>query len=151
LERKKSFSFFTHNCPGRAIFITYGHLGIGTKAAQPGDIVTAILGCPSAMILRPTKDNRFRVVGEALCHGFMDGEGLLGSLPDGIERVRQWNEEIHRDSWTRIDRSTSLLFPDPRLLGPPHNSENDEIEEFPHSQRSEELVSMPSSGNDEEE
>ena len=151
-NERRVFNLFAHKCLGRAIFITRdGHLGMAPKAAQPGDIVTVLLGCPSAMILRPTKDNRFRVVGEALCHGFMDGEALLGPLPDGIESVRQWNEELHRDSWTCIDRSTGRLFPDPRLSGLPRGSENDEIEEFQQSKRSEALVPVPSRGNDEEE
>jgi hypothetical protein len=121
------------------------------KAALLGDVVTILLGCPSAMISRLTKDNQFRVVGETLCHGFMDGETLLGPLPNGIERVRQWNKQLHRDTWTCIDRSTGLLFPDLRLSGLPHSSENEEFEEFPQSQRSEELESVQSSGNDEGE
>jgi len=45
----------------------------------------------------------------------MDGEALLGRLPDGIERVREevWTNELR---WTCIDRSTGICNPeDPRL------------------------------------
>lgn len=39
------------------------------------------------MILRPSKQGKYQVVGEAYCHGFMYGEALLGPLPNEIELV----------------------------------------------------------------
>jgi hypothetical protein len=103
-------------CTGRAAFSTEdGRLGLAPKSAKPGDIVTVLLGCRTAMILRPCEGNEFQVVGEALCHGFIDGEALLGPLPEGIERVLQ-EVGVNEFRWTCIDRSTEICNPeDPRL------------------------------------
>jgi hypothetical protein len=45
----------------------------------------------------------------------MDGEALLGPLPDGIERVQE-EFEFSRHTWTCIDRSTGKCdYEDPRF------------------------------------
>jgi hypothetical protein len=59
-----------------------GSCGLAPLAALPGDIVTILLGCRSAMVLRPTSVGKYKVIGEAYCDGFMDGEALLGPLSD---------------------------------------------------------------------
>jgi hypothetical protein len=103
-------------CRGRAAFLTQdGRLGLAPKSAKPDDIVTVLLGCESAIILRPCPGDQFQVVGEGICHGFMDGEALLGPLPDRIERVL-FESGVGRHTWTCIDRSTGVCdYEDPRL------------------------------------
>jgi hypothetical protein len=105
-------------CRGRAAFLTQdGRLGLAPKSTIPGDIVTVLLGCNTAMILRPCQDGQFQVVGPGICHGFMDGEALLGPLPDGIERV-ELEFSTGKFAWTCIDRSAGICDPedaDPRL------------------------------------
>jgi hypothetical protein len=66
---------------GRSFFVTKdGCLGLGPRAAKPGDIVTVLLGGQTAFVLRPTDDEYYQVVGEAYCHGFMDAEAVIGSF-----------------------------------------------------------------------
>ena len=47
-----------------------------------GDIISLFLGCQVPMLLRGRKDNAYEVIGECFIHGLMDGEGLLGPLPE---------------------------------------------------------------------
>ncbi|KAF8849413.1 HET-domain-containing protein, partial [Acephala macrosclerotiorum] len=78
----KTFNFVLKYGLHRSLFkSTEGHLGLGPAEAQPGDIIAVLLGCHSAMILRLVEDNKYKVVGEAFCQGFSNGEGLLGPLP----------------------------------------------------------------------
>ncbi|KAI1309263.1 HET-domain-containing protein [Xylaria venustula] len=58
-----------------------GYVGRTTSQIQPGDDVFIILGCNSPMILRPTSDGEYTVVGSCYLHGAMEGEALLGTLP----------------------------------------------------------------------
>ncbi len=55
-----------------------GHLGLGPVGMQPGDAVVVPVGATAPFILRPgTADTEpWTFVGEAYCHGFMDGEAL---------------------------------------------------------------------------
>jgi hypothetical protein len=67
-------------CKGRAFYLTEnGICGLAPLLANQGDIVTVLLGCQSPIVLRPTIDGRYKVVGEAYCDGFMDAEALLGT------------------------------------------------------------------------
>ncbi|KZM28550.1 uncharacterized protein EKO05_0005580 [Ascochyta rabiei] len=60
----------------RRLFVSQdGRLGIGPKAAQPGDVIFIISGCNFPIVLRPRED-KFAVVGEAYIHGHMSGESL---------------------------------------------------------------------------
>ncbi|KAI4131199.1 MAG: hypothetical protein LQ341_006382 [Variospora aurantia] len=45
------------------------------------------------MVLRPTDDGSFLVVGECYVQGLMDGEALLGLLPSNWRRVLRFDEE----------------------------------------------------------
>jgi hypothetical protein len=77
----------------RAFFRTQeGYIGVGSKSTQPGDLVYILLGCALPMILRPLlsdKDSHarksFNVVGDAYCAGIMDGEAILGPLPEHLQ------------------------------------------------------------------
>lgn len=67
---------------GRAFFKTSeGHIGVGPTSMKADDRVTAVLGCKTAMVLRPTEGGNHCVVGACYAHGLMDSEALLGQLP----------------------------------------------------------------------
>jgi hypothetical protein len=104
-------------CHNRSFFISEtGEFGIGPIFTKPGDIAVVLLGLKSVMILRPVPDDKFQVVGEGYIHGFMDGEALLGPLPDQYQNVRRldggdglyWPEHLDRDNG-------DFLPEDPRL------------------------------------
>lgn len=75
-----------------------GNLGLCPVYTQIGDILVLLVGCQTPLILRPQVGNTFLVVGEAYCHGFMNGESFLGPLPTGVQVV------------TKLDKSESPLF-----------------------------------------
>jgi hypothetical protein len=105
-------------CIGRSMFkTTKGYIGLAPKATRHGDIVTVLLGCPTPTILRPTHHpETFQVVGTAYCDGFMSGEALLGSLPNGFEAVLKFNEE-EKAYYSVFFNSETCIFQleDPRL------------------------------------
>jgi hypothetical protein len=105
--------------PGRAFCTTTdGRFCLSPVGTRPGDIVTVFLGCDSPMVLRPTTPDcaQYWVVGEAFCHGIMNGEALLGPLPEG------WRIVIRHDRPANINctafwnsKSRQLSAEDPRL------------------------------------
>lgn len=95
----------------RKLFTTSdGYMGLAPLAARPGDQVSVLLGCPAPIVLRPTDDGCFGVVGYCYIYGYGDGEALFGPLPAGWSRVRGKNGGCF------IERSTGKKqFTDPRL------------------------------------
>ena len=66
---------------GRKLFVTDdSYLGLAPEEAQPGDEVSVLLGCSVPMLLRPTDNGCYQVVGETYVQGLMDSEALLGPL-----------------------------------------------------------------------
>ena len=65
---------------GRRCFMTKeGYVGLGPGEMREGDVVVVLRGATVPMILRPgcgDRDGQFDYVGEAYCHGIMDGELL---------------------------------------------------------------------------
>ncbi len=62
-----------------------GLCGIGPRLAQPGDVVVLLLGARTPYVLRPRGDKGlgyFEVLGEAYCHGIMDGAAAGGQLEE---------------------------------------------------------------------
>jgi hypothetical protein len=104
---------------GRALCITTDRkLCLSPLGTRPGDIVIVILGCDSPMILRPTTPDclQYWVVGEAFCHGIMDGEALLGPLPEHWQIVIRHDTPGNHDCtafWNSKSRQFSAE--DPRL------------------------------------
>ncbi|KAH6716564.1 heterokaryon incompatibility protein-domain-containing protein [Leptodontidium sp. MPI-SDFR-AT-0119] len=94
------FSHMRVYCYGRSLLLTEdGCLGLAPQAVKAGDLVTVLLGCVSSMILRPVTSDpmchskqRYKVVGEAYCHGIMQGEAILGPLPGLFDTVWQFND-----------------------------------------------------------
>jgi hypothetical protein len=110
-------AFVGQNVCGRSFFVTKdGCLGLGPRAAKPGDIVAVLFGGPAAFILRPAHSGHYQVVGEAYCHGFMDAEALLGPLPGRFQLVMKLEEKTNRYWWSHVDRETETFhWEDPRL------------------------------------
>jgi hypothetical protein len=102
---------------GRSFFVTRDRcLGLGPRAAKSGNIVTVLLGGSTAFILRPADFGYSQFVGEAYCHGFMDGEALLGPLPERFQLVRKLEENTNTHWWSHMDRETESFYcEDPRL------------------------------------
>ncbi|KAM7197138.1 hypothetical protein V8F33_005797, partial [Rhypophila sp. PSN 637] len=54
-----------------------GYVGMGPHLAQPGDVVVLLCGARMPYMLRPAPDHGvgyYQFLGEAYCHGIMDGE-----------------------------------------------------------------------------
>jgi len=126
-------------CVGRSLFkTTEGHIGLAPKEAKPGDLVTALFGCNSAMILRPVQAGKYLVVGEAFCSGVINGEAFLGPIPGSFDVLYQYTERQKAYYWAFIDRdSGKFQVEDPRLVDVPlpagwrrREHENEEFEDW---------------------
>lgn len=106
-------------CQGRSSYLTEdGVPGLGPLAAKEGDIVTVLLGSGSAMILRPTQEGNYKLVGEAYCDGLMHGEALLGPLPDSFTAVHRHNPANGNYFWAYLDQETGVVQAEDPRLGP---------------------------------
>jgi hypothetical protein len=73
---------FQQATPTRRFFITKeGHMGLGPRLVEPGDVVCVLFGSQVPFILREV-DDHYLLIGECYCHGIMEGEAMLG-LEDG--------------------------------------------------------------------
>ncbi|KAL8684828.1 MAG: hypothetical protein Q9218_008117, partial [Villophora microphyllina] len=99
----------------RAVVLTkQGYIGLVPERCQPNDVIVVILGCQSPMVLRPTNEGHYHVVGECFVHGMMTGEILLGPLPKHWQRVSRSAEGTGWDAF--IDRERGVWqVEDPRL------------------------------------
>jgi len=74
--------------PGSTFFrTTKGYFGWSVQEVSPRDKVCVLLGCSLATILREKPNGQHIFVGCAYVHGIMDGEALVGPLPDGWKVV----------------------------------------------------------------
>jgi hypothetical protein len=104
-------------CKGRSFYMTKEMVpGLGPLGTRPGDHVTVLLGCNEPMILRPTKDGSYKIVGEAYYDGFMNGEALLGPLPDPFKAV--WRFYRRRCAWSYLNQETGIFQVEDPRLGP---------------------------------
>ncbi|KAL8756673.1 MAG: hypothetical protein Q9184_004426 [Pyrenodesmia sp. 2 TL-2023] len=92
--------------------------GLALDVCRENDCVAVLLGCESPMVLRPTDDGHYTVVGECYVHGLMEGEGLLGPLPAHWERIRRYNENTGRDYEVFVDREREIYHIEDPRLGP---------------------------------
>ena len=117
IDIRKFFFNARRFCHNRSLFRTKeGHMGLGPKAAEIGDLVVALLNCGSTMILRPRQDDQYQVVGESYCHGFMDGEAFLGPVPASKQLVWRYDEQLGHYNRAHYDWNTGQLHSeDPRL------------------------------------
>ena len=104
-------------CQGRSFYMTKEMVpGLGPLGTQPGDIATVLLGCNDPIMLRPTKDGSYKVVGHAYYDGFMDGEALLGPLPNSFKAV--WRFYRRRWAWAYLNQETGVFQGEDPRLGP---------------------------------
>jgi hypothetical protein len=104
---------------GRTLCSTIdGGFCLGPVGVRSGDILTVFLGCDSPMVLRPVASDLqgHHVVGQAYCHGFMDGEALLGQFPEHWRLVIRHDWPISRAQTSFFNSETGTFSPiDPRL------------------------------------
>ena len=73
---------FQQATANRRFFVTgEGHMGLGPRLTEPGDLVCVLLGSQVPFILRKV-ENHCMLIGECYCHGIMEGEAVQG-LEDG--------------------------------------------------------------------
>jgi len=93
-----------------------GYIGIAPPLTKPGDQVCVLLGCKTPMVLRPTKDGNFTLVGESFVHGLSKGEALLGPLPKNIRVSKVFqNAQVGYAVGFVNGLSDTVSFVDPRL------------------------------------
>jgi hypothetical protein len=75
----------------RAVFYTAtGHIGLGPRCTQPGDVVTILYGCNLPMVMRPLPglpEGSYRLLGVSYVYGIMDGEAVRRHKEMGLEDV----------------------------------------------------------------
>ncbi|KAI2637516.1 heterokaryon incompatibility protein-domain-containing protein [Xylaria nigripes] len=61
-----------------------GYFGVAGQDINIGDVVCILLGCDMPLLIRPADESKdtFHLVGICFAPGLMDGESLLGPLPD---------------------------------------------------------------------
>ena len=75
-SRTKAIHLHIHSLTmGHTFFITgAGHMGIGSNCIEDGDCVMLIAGLNVPVVVRPAKEGRFHVMGQAYIEGLMQGE-----------------------------------------------------------------------------
>ena len=98
------------------VFATEGYFGLATEAARPNDIIVALLGCQSSIVLRPTEKGDFVVVGDSYVHEIMTGDLFLGPVSKDWQRVWRYDEKTQGYWDAFINREKGLWqIEDPRL------------------------------------
>jgi hypothetical protein len=101
----------------RLVFTTSdGRICLGPRAVEVGDVVAVLLGCDSPLVLRPNGLGQFKVIGEAYCHGVMQGEALLGPFDSMWKQAWRPREGIAVHDIVFINTETGEFSAlDPRL------------------------------------
>ncbi|KAJ3527913.1 hypothetical protein NM208_g10467 [Fusarium decemcellulare] len=85
-----------NRCSNRRYFKTdEGYIGIAPADTQPNDAIVVLLGCSRPLVLRPTTDDQWILIGECFVLGLNDATALLGPLPEPW-RVREIFSEGER-------------------------------------------------------
>ena len=101
-----------------------GFIGLAPSNALPGDQVCILLGCDVPILLRPALNHQYRVVGECYVYGLMDGEALLGPLPDHYKFVLAFDQKKSRYLKAFLNHQTGKVqYNDPRLESTPNYDE----------------------------
>ncbi|KAI0528453.1 heterokaryon incompatibility protein-domain-containing protein [Xylaria digitata] len=88
LEEKHALVCIGTSLAGRSVSTTKtGYIGLAPVSAASGDEICVIVGCFVPMVLRPVGEGQRVVVGSCYVEGFMDGEAVLGPLPNGVKRT----------------------------------------------------------------
>ena len=117
---------------GRALFKTEANrIGLAPSQASSEDMIFAILGCTTLLVLRRQPNGRYRAVGPCNLHGFMDLEALFGPLPDNFHVEEGGILHMAYDMWFVDAKTGEKSRTDPRVgTGPPgwRHEERDEDE-----------------------
>lgn len=92
MEMELALSQIKRLCSRRSIIKTQsGVLGIAPEATEKGDVVVVIFGCGTPLVLRPVHGSaaEFQVVGECYADSIMNGEPVLGNLPEDVELIEK--------------------------------------------------------------
>lgn len=93
-----------------------GYMGTTLMAVQDGDHVCVIVGCCAPLLLRPLAGGRHSIVGRCSVPGIMEGEALLGPLPQHIQMCQDYDESHEHNVWRFTHEHTgSSRLDDPRL------------------------------------
>ena len=104
-------------CFERYLFMTEeGYIGLAPRAAKAGDCVCVLLGSGSPLLLHPTGNNQYQIIGHCYAHGIMSGEALLGPLPGDYRSVFAFDRTLNRynHGFHSPERGT-IQWSDPRL------------------------------------
>lgn len=94
-EAEKFLSRVESYCENKSFIKTSGgYIGLARRHIQPGDLICVLLGCQTPMLLRPTSDSRYQVLGSCYVHGLMDREAFLGPLPEDYQIVSVLDERV---------------------------------------------------------
>ena len=111
-------SFIHSGVRGRTLVTTDdGYLGLAPQEVKVGDAVCIIPGCRVPMILRPTRERYYLVVGESFVQGLMDAEALLGPLSEDWQIKRRFTEDGRTMQGFLNLRTGETTKDDPRLAG----------------------------------
>ena len=113
-DERRYLDFVLTYCEGRSFITTKeGYIGLAPKTAKPGDQICVLLGCTMPLVLHPTSDSQYEVVGECHVHGLQDGEAFLGPLSDEYQPILVWDQGYYS---AFIDKRTGeIQYEDPRL------------------------------------
>lgn len=79
---RAKFAMSIRCCEGRAYIHTVeGHIGLAPLDTQPGDIIAVFLGCSDPVVLRPVREQKYKLIGQCFVLGLHDATSLLGPLP----------------------------------------------------------------------
>ncbi|KAL8928745.1 MAG: hypothetical protein Q9208_001523 [Pyrenodesmia sp. 3 TL-2023] len=120
IDSAKLLDNFYFNSFGRAFIITSnkGMIGLAPDTCRENDCIVILLGCESPMVLRPTNDGYYTVVGECYVHGLMEGEALLGPLPAHCKRIVRYDEGTNGHYDVFVDREQGEYNVEDPRLGP---------------------------------
>jgi hypothetical protein len=102
----------------KQIFITIdSRIGLGPSGIRPGDEIHTILGCGFVMILRPTEERTYQVVGPGFMVGLSQGESFLGPLPEAVHFASIFRAETSRFYKGFVNKDSGEIgFEDPRFV-----------------------------------
>lgn len=85
----------------RVLFKTIGgHLGLAPLGTQAGDVLCVLLGCHLPIILRPTVDDTYEVVGHCYAHGLMNGEAIYRNTHTAKEQFERSGHDPYYESFS---------------------------------------------------
>jgi hypothetical protein len=92
-----------------------GYFGVSPIKVMPGDKVGVLLGCPFPVLLREQSSGKHLFVACAYMHGLMDGEALLGPLPECCRVVLDIDRNGERFQVFVDSTTQTRTMDDPRL------------------------------------